>query len=339
MSVDSEQAPVRQDAAGHEAPPGGGGRLKLLIAERPVLVLLVVLVVLVGLTGLIEPRYLSLSGLRNTLLLAAPMGIMAAGQTVLMLTRGIDLSVAMVATAAAYVVGLQGDGGIAVALLLGLLTGTALGALNGLGVGVFRVHPLIMTLAMSSILLGLLSQWAQTALLGATSVDPFVRLLGAGAFLGNLLPYNTVVWAVIAVVLIVGLRSSGLGRMIYALGDNPVATRLAGVREWQVLIVVYALSGLFAALAGVLIAGQTGAVDLRLAQEFLLPSIAAAVIGGTSLFGGAGSYGGTILGALILSVLNTMMVFLNAPQALRQVVFGGIVVALAWLYAAATRDR
>ena len=340
MSVDSEpQAPQQAEQGDAGAAFGVTARLRLLIAERPILVLLVVLALLIALTGAIEPRYLSLRGLRNTLLLAAPMGIMAAGQTVLMLTRGIDLSVAMVATAAAYVVGFQAGAGVGTALLLGLLTGAALGAVNGIGVGVFRVHPLIMTLAMSSILLGLFSQWAQTVLLGATSVDPFVRLLGAGAFLGNLLPYNTLVWAGVAVVLIVGLRSSGLGRMIYALGDNPVATRLAGVREWQVLIVVYALSGFFAALAGVLIAGQTGAVDLRLAQEFLLPSIAAAVIGGTSLFGGMGSYGGTILGALILSVLNTMMVFLNAPQALRQVVFGGIVIALAWLYAAATRDR
>jgi ribose transport system permease protein len=205
------------------------------------------------------------------------------------------------------------------------------------GVGVFRVNPLIMTLAMSAILLGLFSQWAQTILMGSTSVAPFVRVLGAGAFLGNLVPYNVLVWAAVAVVVIVGLRRTGLGRMLYAVGDNPVAARLAGVRTWQVLLAAYTLSGLFAALAGILIAGQTGAVDLRLAQEFLLPSVAAAVIGGTSIFGGTGSYSGTIFGALILSVLNTMLTFLNAPQAMKQVVFGLIVLGLAWLYAAAVR--
>jgi ribose transport system permease protein len=319
------------------AEPAGRATWARLLSDHPLIVLSTVLVVLVLLTGLIEPRYLSLRGLRNTLLLAAPIGIMAAGQTLLMLTRGIDLSVAMVATAAAYVIGSLAGGSVATAIVLGLLLGAAAGAVNGVGVGVFRVHPLIMTLAMSTILLGLLSQWAHTVLVGATSIPAFVRILGAGAFLGNVLPYNALIWAAVALIVILGLQRTGLGRMIYAIGDNPTAARLAGVREWQVLVAAYALSGLFAALAGVLIAGQIGSVDLRLAQEFLLPSIAAAVIGGTSLFGGVGSYSGTIFGALILSVLNTMLTFLRAPQAMKQVVFGMIVLGLAWLYAAATR--
>ena len=340
MSVEHTDVDPAGGPDDRAADPPTGRSWARLLSEQPMLVLIGVLVVLVLVTGLIEPRYLSLRGLRNTLLLAAPLGIIAAGQTLLMLTRGIDLSVAMVATAAAYVVGYQvSETGIAIAVVLGLLTGALFGMINGIGVGIFRVHPLIMTLAMSAILLGLFSQWAQTILLGATSVDPFIRLLGAGAFLGNLVPYNTLVWAAVAAIIIVGLRYTGLGRMLYAIGDNPVAARLAGVREWQVLLAAYTLSGICAAIGGLLIAGQTGAVDLRLAQEFLLPSIAAAVIGGTSLFGGVGSYGGTIFGALILGVLNTMMTFLNAPQALRQVVFGTIVVALAWLYAAATRER
>ena len=99
--------------------------------------------------------------------------------------------------------------------------------------------------------------------------------------------------------------------MIYAVGDNPVAVRLSGVRTWQVQLAVYTLGGIFAALAGILLAGRTGAVDLQLAQAFLLPSVAAAVIGGTSIFGGVGSYSGTILGALILSVLKPMLTFLR----------------------------
>lgn len=309
-----------------------------LLRDRPLVVLTVVLVVLVLITGAIQPAYLSLRGLRNTLLLAAPLGIMAAGQTLLMLTRGIDLSVAMIATAAAFVVGSQGGNGIVVAILVGLVAATFMGAVNGVGVGVFRVHPLIMTLAMAAILLGLFSQWAQTVLIGATSVDPVVRLLGAGTFFNNLIPVNAVIWGVVAVIVVGGLRFTGYGRMLYAVGDNPVAARLAGVREWQVLLVAYALSGLFAGLAGVLIAGQTGAVDLRLAQEFLLPSIAAAVIGGTSIFGGVGGYSGTIFGALILGVLSTMLTFLNAPQALKQIIFGLIVLGLAWLYTAVMRS-
>lgn len=325
---------------GPRAPARGGpgsGRVTRRLTDRPLLVLGGVLVLLVLVTGLVEPGYLSLQGLRNTLLLAAPVGVLAAAQTVLMLTRGIDISVAMIATLAAYVVSSGFGGNLVLALLAGLLVGAAVGAVNGLGVGVFRVHPLIMTLAMSAILLGLLSQWAQSVFRDATSVPEPIRTLGGGSFAGDNIPYNILVWAAVAALVLLGLRRTGLGRMVYAIGDNPTAARLAGVRGWQVLLLVYAFAGLLAALAGVLIAGQVGSVDLRLAQELLLPSIAAAVIGGTSLFGGVGTYSGTILGALILGVLDSLLTFLNASQAMKQVVFGAIVLALAWAYATVQR--
>lgn len=305
-----------------------------LLADRPLVVLGVVLVGLIIVTAVIQPNYLSLRGMRNTLLLAAPLGILAAGQTVLMLTGGIDLSVAMIATAAAYVVGNQSPSGAAIAIVMGLLVGVVAGAANGVGVGVFRVHPIIMTLAMAGILLGLFTQWAQTILQGSTTVAPFVRVLGGGSFFGNLVPWNLLVWVAVALIVILGLRRTGLGRMLYALGDNPVSARLAGVRAWQVLLAAYVIAGFLAALGGILIAGQAGAVDLQLAQNYLLPSVAAAVIGGTSIFGGVGGYGGTVLGALILSVLDRMLTFLNAGQAVQQVVYGAIVLGLAWLYAA-----
>ena len=319
------------DAASTDA--GRGGPLRLL-ADHPLWVPAGVLVVLVAVTTVIQPNYLSLNGIRNTLLLAAPLGILAAGQTILMLTGGIDLSVAMIGTASAYLVGYHSPSGAAIAIVFGLLVGLAAGTVNGIGVGVFRVHPIIMTLAMAGILLGLFTQWAATILQGSTTVAPFVRTLVGGSFFGNLVPWNLLVWAGVALLVVFGLRRTGLGRMLYAIGDNPVAARLAGVRSWQVLIAAYAIAGLLASVGGILIAGQAGAVDLQLAQSFLLPSVAAAVIGGTSIFGGAGSYQGTILGALILSVLDRMLTVLNAGQAVQQVVYGSIVLGLAWLYAA-----
>ena len=328
MTARTDKAP---EAASTDA--GRGGPLRLL-ADHPLWVLAGVLVVLVAVTTVIQPNYLSLNGIRNTLLLAAPLGILAAGQTILMLTGGIDLSVAMIGTASAYLVGYHSPSGAAIAIVFGLLVGLAAGTVNGIGVGVFRVHPIIMTLAMAGILLGLFTQWASTILQGSTTVAPFVRTLGGGSFFGNLVPWNLLVWAGVALLVVFGLRRTGLGRMLYAIGDNPVAARLAGVRSWQVLIAAYAIAGLLASVGGILIAGQAGAVDLQLAQSFLLPSVAAAVIGGTSIFGGAGSYQGTILGALILSVLDRMLTFLNAGQAVQQVVYGSIVLGLAWLYAA-----
>jgi ribose transport system permease protein len=295
-----------------------------ILAERPLVVLSLVLLVLVGATGIIEPGYLSVNGLRNTLLVAAPLAIMAGGQTLCMLTGGIDLSVAMTATAAAYVAGNQSPEGAFVAILLGLLVGLVVGTINGIGIGVFKVNPLIMTLGMSAILLGLFTSWAQTILQGSTNVAPFIRTLGAGAFFGH------------TVLLIGSLYRTGLGRAIYAVGDNPIACRLAGVRIWQVLLAVYVLCALLAAVAGILLAGRSGSVDLQLASNFLLPSVAAAVIGGTSIFGGAGSYGGTILGALILGVLESMLTLLDAGESIKQILYGAIVLGLAWLYARVT---
>ena len=307
------------------------------VADHPLVVLGGVLMVLVLVTGIIEPRYLTFRGLRNTVLLAAPLGIMAAAQTILMLTRGIDLSVGMIATAAAYVAANQSPNGAGIAIVMGLLVGLVAGTFNGIGVGVFRVNPIIMTLAMSAILLGLFTALSFTVLQGSTTVAPFIRTLGGGSFLGNRIPYNALVWIGISVIIIYGLRRTGLGRLLYAVGDNPVAVRLAGVRIWQVLIAAYAIAGVLAALAGIVLAGRTGAVDLQLAVNFLLPSVAAAVIGGTSIFGGIGTYSGTIVGALILGVLATMMTFLAAGQGVQQVVYGSIVLGLAWLYARVTR--
>jgi len=312
-------------------------RLQLIASEYPALILIAVLIILILITGAIEPEYLSVRGIRNTMLQAAPLGILAGAQTILMLTGGSDLSVTMIATGSAYVAANQSPTGAAVAILLGLAVGLVAGTTNGIGVAVFRVNPLIMTLAMAGILLGLFTAWTQTILQGSTQVANFIRVVGTGSFLGNRIPYGVVVWAIIAAVLIWLLRRTGWGRLLYAIGDNDVAVRLAGVQVWQVRITAYAMAGMLASISGILLAGRTGAVDLQLASAFLLPSVAAAVIGGTSIFGGVGGYTGTILGALILSVLNSMLTFLNAGQAIQQVVYGTIVLVLAWGYASLTR--
>lgn len=322
---------------GNGRSPNWGLRTQIFMAEHPALVLIGVLVGLILLTGAIEPNFLSQSGMRNTLLQAAPLAILAGAQTILMLTGGIDLSITMIATGSAYVAANQSPNGALIAILMGLTVGLLAGSANGVGVAVFRVNPLIMTLAMSGILLGLFTAWTQTILQGSTVVAPFIKLMSSGSFLGNRVPYSVVVWAIVAVILIWLLSRTGWGRLIYATGDNETAVRLAGVRVWQVKISAYIAAGLLGSIAGMLLAGRTGAVDLQLAAAFLLPSVAAAVIGGTSIFGGVGGYTGTILGALILSVLNSMLTFLNVGQAIQQVVYGAIVLLLAWGYASLTR--
>ena len=314
------------------------------ISARPQLALIGVLLVLILVTFLIQPTYLikdgsfTFNGLRNSVLFAVPIGILAAGQTTLMLTGGIDLSIAMIATASAYVTANQSPQGAVIAIILGIVVGLVAGGVNGIGVGVFRVNPLIMTLAMSGILLGLFTQWATTIFAGSTRMPDFVVRLGQGTVWG-VIPYASIVWAFLAVVIVLILRKTGFGRNLYALGDNPIASRLAGIRSWQVLVAVYALSGVLGSVAGILMGGRIGAVDLQLAGFLLLPSVAAAVIGGTSIFGGVGTYTGTILGALILGVLQSMLTFLNTGEAVQQVLYGSIVLGLSWAYAALSRSQ
>jgi len=302
------------------------------LGARPQLALIGVLIVLIIVTGIVEPDYLSVAGLRNSLIWAIPIGILAAGQTILMLTGGIDLSIAMIATASAYVTANQSANGTAFAIVVGLLVGLIAGSVNGVGVGVFRVNPLIMTLAMAGILLGLFSGWATTIFAGSTQMNEFMRTLGGGNFFGGRVPWAAVVWAIVAVGVVLLLRKTGFGRNLYALGDNPIASRLSGIRAWQVLIAAYALSGVLGSVAGLLVGGRVGAVDLQLVGFLLLPSVAAAVIGGTSIFGGIGTYTGTIIGALILGVLQSLLTFLGAGQGVQQLLYGLIIISLSWMY-------
>jgi ribose transport system permease protein len=250
-----------------------------------------------------------------------------------MLTGGVDLSVATTATAGAFMISRFGTHGATTAILIALAVGLGIGLVNGIGVAVFRVNPLIMTLGVSTITLGLLTVQAQKQF---TSLVPeFVVTLGSKRFL-EYVPYDLLVWAPIAALIILGLRYSGFGRLLYAVGDNPTACRLAGVRVWMVLVLVYAICGALSALAGILLVGFNNAADLGIAAPFLLPSVAAVVIGGTSILGGYGGYAGTILGALILTVLDSLLTILNASQAAKQMLYGAIILALAAIYARAS---
>ena len=312
--------------------------LRRALGDNPALVLTFVFVGLFVVTDIVNRAqsgqpFLTLKQVSTTFLYAAVLGLIAAGQTLVMLTAGVDLSVATTATASAFFVSRFGTSGSATAILIALGVGLAIGIVNGIGVGIFRVNALIMTLGVSVITLGVLTVEAQKQF---TSLVPnFVVTLGSGRFL-TYIPYDLLVWAPVSALIILGLRYSGIGRMIYAVGDNPVAARLAGVRVWQVLLVVYALCGLLSAAAGILLVGFNNAADLGIASPFLLPSVAAVVIGGTSIFGGLGGYAGTILGALILTVLDSLLTILNASQAARQILYGLIVLGLAAIYARAT---
>jgi ribose transport system permease protein len=307
------------------------------LSDRPVVVLTGILVLLLAVTGFVSPHSVAPAGLSAILLFAAFLGVLGAGQTLVMLTAGIDLSVASTATAASYYMAALNSQGhsLPIALLGGLAVGLIVGLVNGVGIGIFGVQPLIMTLGTSVIVTGALTVYTQKYFTGAPIVPGAVHQLGAGTF-GSYVPVSLlVVWIPLSVLLIWGLPRTGLGRTIYAVGDNPLACRLAGVRVWQVLVATYTLCGLLSALAGFILVGYVNAPSQGLAANYLLLSVAAVVIGGTSIFGGTGSYSGTILGALILSVLDTLLTVLNASAAARQILYGATILVLATLYSRA----
>jgi ribose transport system permease protein len=309
-----------------------------LFRDRPLIPLLGLLVVLVLILELARPGIVSPEWLGVTLRAAVPLAILAGCQTLAMLTGGIDLSVGAIASMAAFVMAtLATDQGPIIAVGAGLLAAAAAGAVNGVGVGVFKVHPLIMTLGMGLVILGLTSVYQLAMVQSPVDVPDAIEWLGSETTL-TFLPNNLLVFVPIAALIIVGLHRTGYGRLLYAVGDNSVAARLSGARVWQVLVALYIISAVFAAMAGFLIAGLVKTATIQLAEESVLPSVAAAVIGGTSIMGGRGGYAGTIVGALILTVLTTLLTVLDMPEAARQILFGIIIVAVAAAYTRVTGE-
>ena len=310
-----------------------------LLRERSIIPLTVLLVLLVGVYSVVRPGVVNGDWLGTLMRGAVPLAILAACQTLTMLTGGIDLSVGAVASMAGFVVAsLVVDQGLVVALVVAMIAAILAGTLTGIGVGIFRVHPLIMSLGVSFVVLGLANAWQLLMIQSSTGVPPELRAVGSERTLGGLIPYNFVVYVPLALLILVSLRRTGYGRMLYAIGDNPVAARLSGARGWQVLVVLYVISAVMAAIAGFLLSGGTNVASVTLADSLLLPSVAAAVIGGTSIFGGRGGYGGTIVGALILAVISALLTALGQPEAVRQILYGTIIVVVAAAYTRVTGE-
>jgi ribose transport system permease protein len=312
------------------------------LADNPMIPLIVFLLLLVAALEIMRPGIvtpfragrdgiLSSFWIGNLIKFAIPLAMLAACQVLTMLTAGIDLSVGIIATVAAFVCAtLSGSLGVAPAVLIALSCGILVGLVNGFGVGIVRVHPLIMTLGTGLIATGCLQVYQRLVINAGTEIPAFLGWLGTGRTLG--MPNGLYVFIPFAMFIMWIMRFTGFGRLLFAMGSNEHAARLSGVRGWQVHLALYALSGLIAALAGLLYLGMIRQPSLSLANPLLLPSVAAAVIGGTSIFGGRGSYSGAIIGALILRVLDTMLTLLQMPEGARTALFGVIILAVTALY-------
>jgi ribose transport system permease protein len=307
--------------------------LFVLIAVLEVMRPGIVMPIRAGRDGLISTFWVG-----NLIKFAIPLAMLAACQVLTMLTAGIDLSCGVVATVAAFVCAtLSSVWGVAPAVLMALACGVLVGLVNGFGVGVVRVHPLIMTLGTGLIATGCLQVYQRMVINAGTEIPGFLEWLGIGRTLG--MPNGLFLFIPFAVFIIWLMRYTGFGRVLFALGSNERAAKLSGVRAWQVYVALYMLSGVIAALAGLLYLGMIRQTSLSLANPLLLPSVAAAVIGGTSIFGGRGSYAGAIIGALILRVLDTMLTLMQMPEGARTALFGLIILAVTALYVRITGTR
>jgi ribose transport system permease protein len=305
------------------------------LRNNTIYALIVILFVFIAGIEIARPGTVTPLWISNMILFAAPLAILGAGQTMVMLTGGIDLSVASVATGAAYLLATNATSGDVAAISIALSLGLAVGVVNGIGVALLRVQPLIMTLGTGLMCAGVMIVYSQQMMASQPHVPAIIQVLGAGKVLG-LVPVNLFLWVAIGGLVLFVLHRTGYGRLLYAIGDNSEACHLAGIRVWRVVFVDYVVCAVLAAIAGLVLVGGTNASDLSLANAYLLPSVACVIIGGTSIFGGQGGYAGTIIGALILTVLTSLLTLLEVHEPVKQILYGLIILLLAAAYARLT---
>ena len=305
------------------------------LRARTIYALILLLAVFVVGVEIVRPGTVTPLWASNTILFAAPLAIMAGGQTLVMLTGGIDLSVASVATGAAYLLATNASSGSATAIGLALLVGAHR-----------RPHQRDRRRAPARAAAGHDARHRPHDRRRADRLQPAHD--GEPAACPRHHPdarRGTCVRARADRPLPVAHHrradpvrpaTDGFGRLLYAVGDNREACHLAGVRVWRVLFVNYLLCAILAAIAGLVVVGGTNAADLSLADSYLLPSVACVVIGGTSIFGGRGGYAGTIVGALILTVLTGLLTLLDVSEPIKQILYGAIILSLAAAYARLT---
>lgn len=287
--------------------------------------LLLALLLLIAALSLLSDRFLTLPNVLNVLRQISINAIIAFGMTAVILGRGIDLSVgSLLAFVGVVTATLAVQGAPAwLAMVAGLGVGSALGLVNGLFVAYAGIAPFIVTLAGLTIFRGMALAFTDGR--PVTGLPPAFAALGYGTFLGLPAP----VWILLAFLLVthVLLRYTALGRAIYAIGGNEEAARLAGIPVRRVTAFTYAFSGFAAALAAVVLTGRLNSAQPTAGTMFELDAIAAVVVGGTSLFGGRGGVFGTLVGALIIGVINNGMNLLNVSSFYQQIVKGGVILA------------
>jgi len=274
--------------------------------EAGISVFILILAILITLRA---PAFLTADNFKDILLNISILSIVALAQTMVIITRGIDLSVSsiigLVAMMVAFVVKQNPDLPVVAAVLLGMALGAVLGSFNGLIISYGRVPPIIATLGTLSVYRGLVFLYSQGTWINSFELPQSFKLLSKGTPLG--LPNMVIIAILFAVVVYFFLNHTRTGRDIYAVGSNPEAAQMAGIRQQRIVFLVYLLSGLASGLAAVLWVSRFESAQTNTALGFELQTVAASVVGGVNISGGVGTVPGVLLGALLLGIIENSL--------------------------------
>lgn len=291
----------------------------------------IVLLLLLG--SLYSKNFLSADYLLLQLKVASFLGVIATGMMLVILLGHIDLSVPwvvatggmMAAAASAY-----GPGAAALAIPIGVGCGMAIGLLNGVGVAYLRIPSMIVTLATNTVAQGLMIAYTGGFAPRDTATEA-MRWLATGTLIPAV-PNAVVVWALVGGAMVFMLARTGFGRAVYGIGNRERAAYLSGINTRRVVLLAFIISGGLSAFGGVLLAGYASKAAQSMGDAYLLPAIAAVVLGGTSILGGKGSYLGTVAGVILITLLQSILSVMQMPEAGRQIIYGVVIVAMLLLY-------
>lgn len=314
--------------------------MKRISISPPVaaLLLAVILFVLSGLlpNGFGSDLAVAQAQATNIVRLAVFLGIIAAGQTLVIISgsEGIDLSAGSVVTLTAiltYVIVNGANEKVLLGLLAAIAVGVLIGFLNGVGITFLKISPFVMTLGMSGVVTGAIIVLTHGSVTG--KVAPIMtRLIARPIAPGLPIPNAIIIWMIFGILMWILLERTTFGRNLFAIGVNRVTARLSGVDVTGMNLLTYSLAGALAGFGGFLLVGNTGVVHLQLGQPFLFPSIAAVAVGGTLLSGGKGSYWGTMAGAIVLTLITSLLTTMQMPDSVRRMVLGATLLILISIY-------
>ncbi|WP_180554450.1 ABC transporter permease [Staphylococcus haemolyticus] len=283
------------------------------------------LILLIIVVSILNPSFLDLSNFLNLLRQISINGLIAFGMTFIILTGGIDLSVGSILALSSAFIALMITSGVdpIIALIIGVLIGFVLGAVNGLLVTKGNMAPFIATLATMTIFRGLTLVITDGNPITNLGDSYLFQLFGKGYFIG--IPVPAVTMIIVFVILLILLQKTTFGRHTYAIGGNEVAAKISGIKVNKIKILIYGISGLMSALAGGILTSRLNSAQPTAGTSYELDAIAAVVLGGTSLTGGKGRIVGTLIGVLIIGVLNNGLNLLGVSSFYQQVVKGVVI--------------